>query len=387
MKPTKSRLLYVHSSSDLWGSDRCLCHMLERVDRDKYEPSVILPWPGPLSQRIESLGIRVRYPPCMSIIRRFRNPVHYATYFAKLALELAWLIALLKRERVAIVHVNTSSLMGPLLAARLCRIPVICHVREIRTRPRSVGLALATTINFLADHIIAISSAVAQYMSEAWVKPRSLEIIHDGLDTSSRNGSVDPHALLRDIPADHPVVSVIGRITYLKGVHVFVTAAREILRRLPDTHFLIVGTGDTEDARQYERELRQEVQTSGLSHRVLFTGFVPDVDAILSKTDVLVLPSVYPEGFGMVAIEAMSAGKPVIATAHGGPRDIIREGREGFLVAPNDPMQLAQRISLLIENPQLRAEMGRRARHRVASRFQICETMTSLHKTYQKVVV
>jgi glycosyltransferase involved in cell wall biosynthesis len=361
--------------------------MLERVDRDKYEPSVILPWPGPLSERIESLGIKVIYPPCMSIVRRFRNPLHYATYFGKLAIEVAWLIVLLRRERVAIVHVNTSSLMGPLVAARLCRIPVLCHVREIRTRPRMVGLALATTINFFADHIIAISSAVAQYMSQAWVKPRSLEIIHDGLDTGSKSTPVDAHALLQDIPADHPVVSVIGRITYLKGVHVFVEAAREILRRLPDTYFLIVGTGDTEEARQYERQLRREVQTSGLSDRVLFTGFIPDVETILTKTDVLVLPSVYPEGFGMVVIEAMSAGKPVIATAHGGPRDIIREGREGFLVAPNNPVELTEKIALLIENPQLRAEMGLRARRRVASRFHIGGTMTSLHKTYQKVVV
>jgi glycosyltransferase involved in cell wall biosynthesis len=361
--------------------------MLERVDRDQYEPVVILPWPGPLSDRIEALGIEIVYPPCMGIIRRFRNPVHHATYFVKLAIEVAWLTALLRKLNVAIVHVNTSSLIGPLVAAKLCRIPVLCHVREIRTRPRFVGRALATTINCLADHVIAISNPVAQYMRQAWVKPRSLEVIHDGLDTSGEVAPGDSHDVLCDAPADHPVVSIIGRITYLKGVHIFIDAAREVLNRFPNTYFLIVGTGDTQEARRYEQELQQEVHTSGLSQRVRFTGFIPNVDAILSKTDVLVLPSVYPEGFGMVAIEAMRAGKPVIATAHGGPRDIIRDGWEGFLVKPNDRAQLTDRIALLIENPQLRAEMGMRARMRVASRFHICDTMTSLHKTYAKVVV
>ncbi|MBN2132823.1 MAG: glycosyltransferase family 4 protein [Sedimentisphaerales bacterium] len=387
MKKTKSRVLYVHSSSDLWGSDRCLYHMLEMIDRDKYEPFVVLPWPGPLSARVEALGVEIVYPPCMSIIRRFRNPLGYVAYFCKLAVEVVWLAVMLRKRRVDLVHVNTSSLIGPLVAARLCRIPVLCHVREIRTRPRLVGLALAATINLLADHVIAISSAVARHMRAAWLKPHSLEIIHDGLDLARCDAPVDSHALLGDIPADRPVVSMIGRITHLKGAHVFVDAARQVLRSLPDTYFLIVGASDTEQARQYEQRLRQEVQTSGLYRRVWFTGFIADLHAILSRTDVLVLPSVYPEGFGMVAIEAMSAGKPVIATRHGGPLDIIREGREGFLVTPDDPRELAQKIVLLVANAQLRTEMGARARRRVARRFHICETMTSIHKTYEKVVI
>ena len=86
-------------------------------------------------------------------------------------------------------------------------------------------------------------------------------------------------------------------------------------------------------------------------------------------------------------VEGKSAGKPVIATRHGGPLDIIREGREGFLVTPDNPLELAQKIMLLVANPQLRARMGARARRRVARRFHICETMTSIHKAYEKVVI
>jgi len=387
MSETKSRVLYVHSSSELWGSDRCLYHMLAMIDKDKYEPSVILPCPGPLSGRIEALGVEVIYPPCMSIIRRFRNPLQYVAYFFKLAVEVIWLVALLQRRRVDILHVNTSALIGPLMAGRLCRVPTVCHLREIRVSPRFVGRILVTTINLLADHVITISQAVAEFARSGWVKPRSLEIVHDGLDSAPRLGASPADPLHPNIPPERIVISTIGRITYWKGTHVFLEAAQRVLKDFSQAHFLIVGDSDTKHAAKYQKQLEDTVADAGIEEHIGFTGFVVDIGPILARTDVLVLPSVYPEPFGMVVIEAMREGIPVIATRHGGPLDIIREGREGLFVTPDDPLDLAQKIVLLAANPQLRAEMGARARQRVVRRFHICETMTSIHKTYEKVVI
>jgi len=367
-----------------------------------YQPCVILPRKGPLSERIEALDIDIVYPPCMSILYRFRNPVRCFFYFVKLFIEIIWLSIFFKRRRIALVHVNTSSTIGPLIAARLCRVPAICHLREIRISPRLIGRALVTTVNLLASHVISISKAVADFANTGWIKPFSLEIIHDGLDspeyggqkTDDRNSVLGPPSSVFCLPPGCKVVSVIGRITFWKGIHVFIDAAKIVLRNLPDTYFLIVGTSDTKQSAKYRKRLEDnvrklvvsEAEPSAMSSHIIFTGFVNDIHEILHRTDVFVLPSVYPEPFGMIVIEAMLAGKPVVATSHGGPIELIEDGKEGFLVKPNDHRQLAEKIAVLIKDPSLCKEMGRRAQLRVARDFQMCKTMDSIHRTYNRMV-
>jgi len=387
-------LLYVHSSSQLWGSDRCLYHMLKLIDRHRYQPCVILPRKGPLSERIEALGIDIVYPPCMSVLYRFRNPVNCFFYFVKLFIEIIWLTIFFKRRRIALVHVNTSSVIGPLIAARLCRVPAICHLREIRVSPRIVGRALATTVNLLASHVISISKAVADFANTGWIKPLSLEIIYDGLDRTEdrrqkaedRNSVLCPPSSVFCLPPGCKVVSVIGRITFWKGIHVFIDAAKIVLRNLPDTYFLIVGASDTKQAAKYQKRLEDDVRKSAITNRIFFTGFVEDIAEVLHRTDVFVLPSVYPEPFGMIVIEAMLAGVPVVATSHGGPVELIEDGKDGFLVKPNDYKQLADKIAVLIKSPSLCKQMGRCAQLHVARDFQMRKTMDSIHRTYNRMV-
>ena len=402
MRSNKTNVLYVHSSSQLWGSDRCLYHMLKLIDRRMYQPCVILPRKGPLSERIEALDIDIVYPLCMSIVYRFRNPMKCFFYFVKLFIEVIWLTILLKRRRIALVHVNTSSTIGPLIAARLCHVPAICHLREIRISPRIIGRALVTTVNLLASHVISISKAVADFANTGWIKPLSSEIIHDGLDspeyggqkTDDRNSVLGPSSSVFCLPPGCKVVSVIGRITFWKGIHVFIDAAKIVLRNLPDTYFLIVGASDTKQSAKYQKRLEDDVrklvvseaEPSAVSNHIIFTGFVNDIHEILHRTDVFVLPSVYPEPFGMIVIEAMLAGKPVVATSHGGPIELIEDGKEGFLVEPNDHRQLAEKIAVLIKDPSLCKEIGRRAQLRVARDFQMCKTMDSIHRTYNRMV-
>jgi len=402
MRPNKTNVLYVHSSSQLWGSDRCLYNMLKLIDRRRYQPCVILPRKGPLSEIIEALGIDIVYPPCMSIVYRFRNPVKCFFYLVKLFIEVIWLTVLFKRRRIALVHVNTSSIIGPLIAARLCRVPAICHLREIRISPRVIGRALVTTVNLLASHVISISKAVADFANTGWIKPLSLEIIHDGLECDefpiadfrlSIENRKSKIANVLGIPPGCKVVSVVGRITFWKGIHVFIDAAKIVLRSLPDTYFLIVGASDTKQSAKYQKRLEDDVRKSaplpsaeGRKGGIIFTGFVNDIHEILHRTDVFVLPSVYPEPFGMIVIEAMLAGKPVVATSHGGPIELIEDGKEGFLVKPNDHRQLAEKIAVLIKDPSLCKEMGRRAQLRVARDFQMCKTMDSIHRTYNRMV-
>ncbi|MFQ5717386.1 MAG: glycosyltransferase family 1 protein, partial [Nitrospinales bacterium] len=147
MKTQRLNILYTHSSAGLFGSDKSLFYILNYLDKERFRPLVVLPGKGPLVEKLKNAGIHVIFPPCMGIIRRFRGPAGMALYFFKLAMEIVWLIVLLKKNKISLVHVNTTSILGGMIAARVCGIPSVCHVREIRVSPKWIGKLLATMVN------------------------------------------------------------------------------------------------------------------------------------------------------------------------------------------------------------------------------------------------
>jgi glycosyltransferase involved in cell wall biosynthesis len=186
-------------------------------------------------------------------------------------------------------------------------------------------------------------------------------------------------------PADpaHFGLLFVGRLVERKGVHVLL----EALARLPDRIRLdIVGDGP-------ERErLKALAQRLGISGRVAFHGFAPDemLRALLGWCDALVLPAVVDakgdvEGLGVVLLEAMSFGKPVIASAAGGITDIVRDGENGLLVPPADPAALARAIDSLAGDPETARRFGSAAREDVARRFSWDAILDRLVELYERL--
>ncbi len=384
---SKKRILYLHSSAERFGSDKCLYSILRDLDRNIYEPFVVLPESGPLVEQLKSLGIGVTFPPCMGIIQRFRNPVSMLTYFFKLAREIVWLVRFIKKHDISLIHVNTSSILGGLIAGRLCGVPGICHVREIRVSPRLIGIALATLVNIFAKHSIAISNAVVEFLKTGWIQPRSVGVIHDGIETET--GSTNDAGAVKaefNIPPDDTVIGTVGRITFWKGFHIFVDAAREVLSKNDRVHFLIVGSPDTEDSKSYYQGLVDLVEREGLSDRVHFAGFRKDIGQMMDAMDVFVLNSVFPEPFGLVTIEAMLARKAVVVTAHGGSLDIVRDQVDGFHCPPDDAPHLARLLTDLFNDSERYKAMGESGHARVIECFNIKTQNRKVYACYQKLL-
>jgi glycosyltransferase involved in cell wall biosynthesis len=165
------------------------------------------------------------------------------------------------------------------------------------------------------------------------------------------------------------VVSLVGRINRWKGQADFVQAAAEILcSGLADVRFLIVG-----DPAPGQEELRSElhrlIRSTGFEHRILLHPFVDDVNVVWAATDIAVVPSLDPEPFGRVAIEAMSHSIPVVASAHGGLVEIVVDEVTGLLVPPRRPDLLAVAIRRLIVDATLRGSMGRASMRRQLTHF------------------
>jgi len=197
------------------------------------------------------------------------------------------------------------------------------------------------------------------------------ERFHPDLDGSGVRGRLK-------IPAGKPLVLLVGRIVPHKGVEHFIEAARY----LPDVPFLVAGEGSSLEA------MKRLAASFGVEDRVRFLGRVSqeNLPKLYAACDVFVLSSVSRlEAFGIVALEAMATGKPVVVADIPGVREVIEDGREGLLADPVNPPDLAEKIRALLADPARAREMGRRGREKVLSAFSIAKVTDQIEAVYASV--
>jgi glycosyltransferase involved in cell wall biosynthesis len=239
------------------------------------------------------------------------------------------------------------------------------------------GAALLRSLaRWLPAQIICTSATTAACFD---VSADRLSVIPPGIDSRRFTASASRPRRQR------PVIAIVGRITPLKGQHVFIEAAGNLAARYPEAEFLVAGSplfGEQE----YERQIRERARNSPARDRIRFLGFVDDVPALLQKVDVVVQASTLPEGFGQVIVEAMMAGKPVISTPMGGPAEIIEDGVTGTLVPPEEPKLIAGAIEQMLTNPGLALRMGQQGRARALDLYDIRATARAVEKVYERVL-
>lgn len=191
--------------------------------------------------------------------------------------------------------------------------------------------------------------------------------------------TVLPHLAISDFAEPEPVILAMGRLVPSKGMDYLIRAFSRISAR---AKLAILGEGP---ALGNLKRLTQELQ---LSDRVSFPGWIPhdQLPDFYQKSTVVVVPSVTPESFGMVGIEAMSYGKPVLAFDVGGISEWLKHGETGFLVKPRDEESLAEKMNLLLGDRSLAARMGSKGREAVERRFMPETHMTSLLGVFQKEI-
>jgi len=167
------------------------------------------------------------------------------------------------------------------------------------------------------------------------------------------------------------LIGVFGRLQRWKGQDVFVEAAGAVARARPRTKFAIVGGSVFGLEPEFLEGLKKRVRDLGLTDRLVFTGFRTDVPRLMAACDIVCHTTRVPEPFGLVIVEAMALGRPVIATAGGGPSEIIATEAHGVLVARDDPAALAGAITALVDDPERRRVLGANARELVRRQFSI----------------
>lgn len=385
-------ILYLHSSDDLYGSDRALLSLLRHLDPQRFHPRVVLPadgaFPGPLSHALTQIGIRNEHLAMPILRRRYASPAGLSVIAWRALWARRTLRIHTKKEPPDLIHSNTSAVLAGALSANSLGIPHIWHSRELVQRPQIVRKLLAWLIHHRSTGVIAVSQAVADHLlaDQPHLASR-LAVIPDAVDTRRFSPDTPPAGWRQawGVAKDATLVGVIGRLSWWKGQDFFLRAFASASRHAPALRALIIGEPLPAD-QQRLAALQAQAQRLGIADKVLWPGYLDDIPAVMAALDVLVLPSVRPEPFGLVVIEAMASGKPVIATAHGGPVESIASGETGLLVSPHDPAEMAEALILLAKKPLYRQKLGWAGRKRALRLFSMDAHVRAIENLYMQVL-
>ncbi len=377
----KIRILFVAHDSRLHGAQLTLLNIVKNLDRSKFVPFVVSPESGPFTEEVARLdipvftGLVMRWvfrqnpvlfsPALFTPWRLLRTPAIFTLFIFGLPIRLCKLLLLLHRQSIDVVYTNTITVVDGAIAAKVWRRPHIWHLHEnigtskglLRLLPaRYVANALALK---LSTRIIVPSHSLKEQIFGDQITLPKVNVIHNGVDTTRFSPEPPTYFFHRglSIPIDALLVGICGAIQTPKGHDTFIKAAAEVLQKLPNVHFVVIGEGLPE----YLRHLIDLSSSLGLTGKFHFTGWRSDIPEIFRELHVLVIAS-NQEAFGLTAIEGMATGLPVVATRCGGPEEVIVHERTGFLVAIDNSAVMAQRIIELLSSADLRQCMGRAGR-------------------------
>ena len=198
-----------------------------------------------------------------------------------------------------------------------------------------------------------------------------------------RNGiGPDDARALPSLAGTGPLVAFLGRLNRWKGHEVFIAAAARLAPDHPDARFVVAGDAPLGEAWR-EADADGRIAAAGLGDRLRRLWFVTDGAAVLAAADVVVAPSTWPDPFPTVILEAMRAGRPVVASNHGGAPEMVVDGVTGVLVPPGDDAALAAAIGTLLADPDVRGRLGAAARERWRAEFGLERFVAAVDALYR----
>jgi glycosyltransferase involved in cell wall biosynthesis len=336
---------------------------------------IVLHEDGPLRAALDGAGLEVHIANVTKIRRALLSPAGLLQVPGQLAATLRSLDAVTAGRRVGLVYSNTLSVLGGAVWAWRRRRPHLWHVHEILLRPAVVRRGLPCLVAGTSGCVLANSR-----QTQLWLE-REVPALAGRVCTVF-NG-------LGEVPAPDPaaaaavrvrlglregelLATLAGRINAWKGQDLLVEAMSRLAAGPdgPPLHVAIVGDVFTGQEALRER-LKAQVAASGLGERVHLLPFVADIWPVWRASDIAVVPSTEPEPFGMVAIEAMACGLPVVAAAHGGLLDIVEHEVTGLLFPPRSAAALAAALARLAADAALRRRLGAAGAQRQTRHFSL----------------
>ena len=330
----KKKIIEVSTDTNIGGAGKCLITLLKNFDYDKFDVKVILPPDSLLKAEIEALGIGVTE----------------VSGIAEKSLDINSIKALrkiFKEEKPDIVHTHAS--MSARIAARQAGAGVIYTRHSVFPQPRKLTTFPGKQINgfinnYYSDGIIAVADAAKDNLTDTGVDACKIKVILNGVDGLKPVTDEQKCIIHRRFGVEdgEKVISIVARLEDIKGHKYFIEAAEMLVDEGVNAKFIIAGTGS------YENELKAMVKRLHLEKSVIFTGFITDVDKLMSITDIQVNASYGTEATSLALLEGMSIGVPADVSDFGGTPGVIKDGKNGYVVPKQNRAALKKGIERLL---------------------------------------
>jgi glycosyltransferase involved in cell wall biosynthesis len=357
---------------DVGGAERCLVQLATRMDRTRFLPVVYCLGPRPpvaeasCVPALEAAGIEMH---CLGARTKWE--------IARVLRRLTGLLADRRPDLVQtfLFHAN---IVGR-IAARRAGIPWVVSGIRVAEQGSRWHLWLERCTRRLVDLHVCVSESVARFTAtRAGIPPEGLVVIPNGIDQSLYPADKPADLGRFGIPPQRRVVSYVGRLDRQKGVDWLVETAPQWLQRLPDCDLLLVGSGPL------GQRLEQSARKSGVSDRVHFAGWQPDVREILAASRLLVLPSRW-EGMPNVVLEAMASGLPIVASRCEGVDELLGPRAAEQTVCFGDSEAFADKVVAMLSEPRVAASLGDGNRTRVENHFSLAAMIDAYERLWESL--
>jgi glycosyltransferase involved in cell wall biosynthesis len=337
-------VLVAHPSPDLYGSDRMLLESVSAFTGAGLRAVVTLPESGPLAEALSERGAEVVFCPSPVLRKSALRPLGMIRLIGETLASLPRSLKLLSDVDPGLVYVNTLTIPLWILLARLGRRRVVCHVHEAeKSAAAPLRRALYAPL-LLAQRILVTSRFSDDVITSTWpMLKRRTALLYNGVP-----GPEGPIAAPRE-RLSRARLLFIGRLSPRKGPQVAIEALRRLVDSGVDVELALLGEvfGGYE---WFGTELREQVDRAGLTERVSFLGFDPDIWGHLAHADLVLVPSTVDEPFGNTAVEAMLAERPLIVSRTSGLQEAAAGYPTATFVTPDDPGELAAAICESLNN-------------------------------------
>jgi len=354
--------------------------LAEIVGSLPFHCEVVIMGTGPLVAELSDRGVTVHH---MKASRLVTGSAYEVRFIGRLlgCLTYGALVArILRRLRgFTCIYVNSHNVLAPCgIASLISRKPLVWHQHIVVDANSSMALSLRDKLsrwllvkmgNLFASRVICVSASAREAYIRSGGNVNKAVIVRNGVSPIGRTCGTDfdAYALRHELGvADVPLVGVFGRLQKRKGQDL----AIRMLAGLESAHCLLVGGAAFSDP-HFVEELRKLAESLGVSRRVHFLGHRDDVPILMAITDVVLQPQREPESFGLVTVEAMVAGKPVVATRLGGSEEILEHNVTGLLVEPGDISAMTDAVKSLLGDKMLRESIAERAQHIALERYSV----------------
>jgi glycosyltransferase involved in cell wall biosynthesis len=356
----------------MYGSSKVLLQAVTALKARGHKVCVVVSENGPLTDALALEGIETIIIRLGILRRRYLNVLGLLNRAGVLTRAFFALKKLCKQNQIDIIYTNTAPVIIGGILSKFTGIKNVWHLHEILEPSSFMHRFFGWLINATAQKVIVVSDAVYNNWAGR-IDGGKMVKVYNGFEVSDINVDVNASVPLREklnLNNNTVLVGMVGRVNLIKGQFYFMQIAAAAKAAGLNCHFVMIG--DAYKGYEYlYPQLESQIAELGLQNSITNLYYQPNAVSLIQHLDIFVLPSIKPDSFPVVILEAMAAGKPIIATNQGGAQEQIDDCVTGFLVPINDAIIAAQKLGVLVNNPDMRTRMGQAGAKKLQEQFSL----------------